>query len=140
MSILIKQLKQNNQVLFPQTAAEAVLVKRGTTVITLDQILSLKIESVEAPADSGLVTSITGQQVIVRHSNPTIEPNTSPEPLLIQYDNKGHIINKIPAGKFTITVGGQPLVETNGAEDKNLNFGDDFTTDGVSIKLKWNNI
>lgn len=137
MIVSIKQLKQNNQVFFPQTAAEAILVKRGSNIITLDQALQLKIESVEAPADSGLTTSRTGQQVIVRHSNPTIQSNSAPEPLLVQHDHKGHIVNSAPMGKFTIMVEGRPLVETNGAENSSLSFGDDFTTDGTNIKLTW---
>ena len=140
MSISIKQLKQNNQVLFPQTSAEAVLVKRGSNIITLDQFLQLKIESIETPADSGLTASKTGQQVIIKHSNPTIESNSKPEPLLVQHDHKGHITDTMPARKFTIMVEGKSLADYNGAEDKSLNFGDDFTTDGTNLKLKWNNI
>lgn len=140
MKATIKQLTKNNIVLFPQTSAEAVLVKRGDQVLTLDRILSLKLESIEAPTDSGLQVSQTGQTAIIKHSNPTIETNSTPEPLLIQHDHKGHIISKAPFKKFTITIQNQPLIETNGSEDKTLNFGDDFAADGNNIKLKWTNI
>lgn len=140
MEVTVKQLTQNSKVLFPQTSAEAVLVKKGNTVVTLDTALQYKLESIETPSNSGLTASQTGQSVVIQHSNPVIEPNTVPEPLLVQHDSRGHIINKLPMGKFTITVGGQNIVETNGSEDENLTFGDDFTTDGVNVKLKWNNI
>lgn len=42
MSIYIKQIKENQQIIFPQTSAEAVLVKSNNSVITLDTYLKKK--------------------------------------------------------------------------------------------------
>lgn len=140
MKITLKQLTKGGETFFPLTSAEAVLVKRGSTVITLDKVLPLKIEAVETPVDSGLSAVQTGQVVVITHANPSVEPNDTLEPLLIQHDSKGHIVKKKTAGKFTILVEGKPLVETNGSEDKSLIFGDDFTTNGTNVNLRWNNI
>ena len=38
MDLQVKQLKQYGEVFVPQTTAEAVLVKQGTTVYTLDKV------------------------------------------------------------------------------------------------------
>lgn len=136
----IKQLSQNSKIIFPQTVSEAVLVKKGAAVITLDRALSFKLESVEAPAGSGLNTYQQGTTVLVTHANPSITPNDQPEPLLVQHDDKGHIIASKPAKSFIVTVNGQQFVESNGAEEKILPLGDDFTVDNNNIALKWNNI
>lgn len=42
MEIIVKQLKQGNNVIFPQTSAEAVIAKSQGQVITLDKIVSKK--------------------------------------------------------------------------------------------------
>lgn len=44
MIIQIKQIKENQQIIFPQTSAEAVLVKNpNKTIITLDKVLNKKV-------------------------------------------------------------------------------------------------
>ena len=136
----IKQLSQNSKIIFPQTVSEAVLVKKGTTIITLDQALSFKLESVGAPAGSGLNTYQQGTTVLVTHSNPSITPNETPKPLLLQHDAKGHIVATEAAKSFIVTVNGQQFVESNGSEEKILPLGDDFTIDNNNVTLKWNNI
>lgn len=137
MKVAIKQLQQNNQILFPQTSAEAVLVKKGKTVITLDQALDFKIEKVNTPENSGLIAEKSGQEVTIQHSNPLIEPNKTTEPLLVQYDQRGHIIDTAPVGKFRIFVNGNKTLEADGSQDTSMNFGDDFTIDNSNIQLKW---
>lgn len=140
MKVAIKQLQQNNQILFPQTSAEAVLVKKGKTVITLDQALDFKIEKVNTPENSGLVAEKSGQEVTIQHSNPLIESNKTTEPLLVQYDQRGHIIGTAPVGKFRIFVNGNKALETDGSQDASMSFGDDFTIDNSNIQLKWTDI
>lgn len=136
----IKQLSQNGKIIFPQTASEAVLVKKDSTVITLDKALAYKLESVETPVGSGLNAYRQGTTVILTHSNQTIVSNNSPEPLLVQHDTRGHIIATKPAQKFIVAVNGQKIIESNGSEEKVLPFGDDFTVDNNNIQLKWINI
>lgn len=140
MQYEIKQLQQNKKILFPQTSAEAVLVKRGTTVTTLNKLLDAKLESVETPKDSGIIATQSGQTVTIQHSNPLIEPNENAEPLLIQHDQRGHIIKSTPVGKFRVFVNNIQTLETNGSEDTSMSFGDDFTTDNSNIQLKWTDI
>lgn len=43
----IKQLQQNKQIFFPQTVAEAVLVKTENGITTLNKILNRKIITVQ---------------------------------------------------------------------------------------------
>ena len=43
MNLTIKQLTQNGTIFVPQTVSEAVLVKNGEQVITLDKALARKI-------------------------------------------------------------------------------------------------
>jgi hypothetical protein len=54
MNILVKQLKHQGSAIAPQTIAEAVLVKQGNSVITLDKALELKQNTIITPNDSGL--------------------------------------------------------------------------------------
>lgn len=42
MEIILKQLKENGKVIFPQTSAEAVVVKSKGEVITLDTFINKK--------------------------------------------------------------------------------------------------
>lgn len=42
MEIIVKQLKQGDNIIFPQTSAEAVIAKSQGQVITLDKIVSKK--------------------------------------------------------------------------------------------------
>lgn len=140
MEIAIKQLSQNSKVIFPQTAAEAVLVKKGSAIITLDKALSFKLEAIETPAGSGLNSYQQGSTIVITHSNTSVTPNQKPEPLLVQHDDKGHIVNTLPMKSFTVMVDGEKIIESNGAEDKTLMFGDDFKVDNKGIALKWTNI
>ena len=77
MELTIKQLKQHDQIFVPQTTAEAVLVKDGGEVITLDNILKRKIEQIITPAGSGLQAFKQGSNIILAHSN-SITANESP--------------------------------------------------------------
>ena len=139
MILTVKQLKQSGETFFPQTVAEAVLVKNNGNIITLNNALEKKLESIITPAGSGLSSYIQDKSVIVTHSN-TITANDSPTPIQIQYDNRGHIINTVPFGKTVVTVNKNTYTVLDGAVDKNINFGDDFNIDNNNIKLNWNNI
>lgn len=140
MKIAIKQLQQNSQILFPQTAAEAVLVKKGSNITTLDKALQVKLESVETPVDSGLTSKQEGQNVVLEHSNPIINPNETPEPKLIKYNNRGHIVETSPVKSLKVSVNKQQILEADGSKENNLLFGDDFKVDNAEIQLQWNNI
>lgn len=139
MIITVKQLKQNEQIIAPQTIAEAVLVNEKTGIITLNTALDRKIEKIITPDDSGLICSVEDKNVIITHSN-TITANNSPQPVLLQYDNTGHIVDTKPLGKVTVFVNETPYAVLDGSEDKGINFGDDFCTDNDKIQLNWNNI
>lgn len=140
MGVIIKQLSQNSKIIFPQTSAEAVLVKKGQQVVTLDKALQFKLESIETAPGSGLSSYQQGSTVIITHSNPSVTPNETPQPLLIQHDSKGHIIGTSPVKKLSVLINNQPLVESDGSEDKNIMFGDDFGVDNNNIVLKWKEI
>ena len=77
MELTIKQLKQHGQIFVPQTTAEAVLVKDGEEVITLDNMLEKKIEQIITPAGSGLQAFKQEKNIILTHSN-SITANESP--------------------------------------------------------------
>lgn len=140
MEILVKQLKQKNQIIAPQTTAEAVLVKHHNIVQRLDTVLDTKVEEISTPAGSGLKNIRTGSVVIVSHSNEII-PNEKPQPLAVQHDNNGHIVSTKPLGKFSIIVNNQEQVTYDGDGDQLLQMGDDFTLDDNNkIKLNWNNL
>lgn len=140
MQYIIKQLSQNSQVFFPQTSSEAVLVKDGEEVTTLDKILDKKIENIITPASSGLYSYKQGQSIILTHSN-SIEANQYPTPNLIRYDNRGHIIETIPFGKLNVKVNSNNYIEYNGQQGQEVLMGDDFGVDqNNNIILKWTNI
>lgn len=139
MKINIKQLKQNNQIIAPQTTAEAVLVKHGSTVSTLDNVLKKKIEQVIAPAGSGLSYIATKETVIIKHSN-EVDPIEEARPLLIKYNSTGHITGSTPMGKLTVTVNDVKHVEIDGTSDQTISMGDDFRVDNNIINLNWNNL
>lgn len=141
MIITLKQLKKSGEVFAPQTVAEAVLVKDGENIITLNNLLEKKLENIVTPVSSGLQAYPQGKSVVITHSN-TITANESPAPVQIQYDNHGHIISTTPIGKTTVIVNnGNTYTVLDGTEDKEIRFGDDFDTDeNNNIKLKWNNI
>lgn len=140
MKILLKQLHQGNTIVFPQTSAESVLVKAPGRILTLDKVLSSKIDTIETQEDSSLSAIREGTKVILSHSNPDVVANDFPQPLLIQHDKKGHIVNKSQMGTVTINVSGKPITESYGPNNKNLTFADDFAIDGDNINLRWNNI
>lgn len=139
MVLTVKQLKQNNQIIVPQTIAEAVLVKQGNTVLTLDTALKNKQNIIITPADSGLVQYEQNNSVILTHST-NITANEKPKSILIQHDSHGHIVATEPMKKLTISIENQPIIEHDGSEDNILNLGDDFEKDNNTIKLKFNNL
>lgn len=139
MELIIKQLKQDNKVIIPQTTAEAVLVKNNKEIITLDRVLNKKLETITTPAGSGLTTINDGTRVIITHAN-EITPNQNTKAVLIKHDSRGHIIDTKPMGKLNIVVDSKKYKEIDGESDHTLSMGDDFTVDNDIIKLKWNNL
>lgn len=140
MDLTIKQLQQYGEAFIPQTAAEAVLVKSGEEVITLDNMLQRKLERIVTPANSGLNSYQQGINVILTHSN-SIEANEAPIPVKVQYDNRGHIVGTAPINKNRVMVNNQLYNEYDGSEDQIMLMGDDFEIDkDKKIILKWNNI
>lgn len=139
MDLQVKQLKQYGEVFVPQTTAEAVLVKQGTTVYTLDKVLEKKVEQIITPAGSGLSAYKQGTSIIVTHSN-TITANDTPQSVKVKYDNRGHIIETAPVSNLNVIVDTEGYTQYNGDEERNLMFGDDFGIDNNKIALKWNNI
>lgn len=140
MEYIIKQLSQNSQTFFPQTSSEAVLVKEGGEITTLDKVLNKKIENILTPAGSGLQSYKQGLNIILTHSN-SIEANQHPTPNLIKYDNRGHIIETIPFGKLNVKVNSNNYIEYNGQQGQEVLMGDDFRVDqNNNIILKWTNI
>lgn len=112
MSQLIKSLKQDNKIFFPQTSAEAVLIKDNNQVYTLDKYLK----------------------------RPIITPNTTTEVVKIQYNEQGKIIKVEPVDTQNIYVGGQKYLEYNGNQEVSVQFGEDFKILNNNIVLTWNNI
>lgn len=139
MVLTVKQLKQNNQIIVPQTIAEAVLVKQNNAVITLDTALKNKQNTIITPEGSGLMQVEQNNSVILTHST-NITANDKPKAILVQHDSHGHIIATAPMKKFTISVANTPIIEHDGSADNTLNFGDDFETDTNTIQLKFNNL
>lgn len=140
MDLIIKQLKQNNQIFVPRTTAEAVLVKSNDQVQRLDKVLDKKLEAVITPLGSGLTYTASGQTVILQHSN-SITPIEETKPLQVKYDNRGHIIETKPMGKLTVVVNNTKYIESDGSQDNILSLGDDFKIDNNNnIALKWNEI
>lgn len=140
MELTIKQLKQHGQIFVPQTTAEAVLVKDGGEVFTLDNILERKVEQIITPAGSGLQAFKQGSNIILAHSN-SITANESPSSVKIKYDNRGHIVETAPTNNLTVTVDQEGYLQYNGSEDKNLLLGNNFGIDEDNkIGLKWNHL
>lgn len=138
MKLIIKQLKQQGQIFVPQTTAEAVLVKDGDEVITLDTMLGKKIEQIITPAGSGLQAFRQESNIILAHSN-SITANESLSSVKIKYDNRGHIVEVAPTSKMTVVVDKTSYFQYNGSEDQNLFLGNDFGIDkDNNIILKWN--
>lgn len=140
MELTIKQLKQHGQIFIPQTTAEAVLVKDGEEIITLDNMLERKVEQVITPAGSGLSAYRQGKNVILTHSN-SIIANESPSSVKVKYDSRGHIVETIPTSAITVIVDQEGYLQYNGSEDRNLLLGNDFEIDEDNkIILKWNHL
>lgn len=143
MELKVKQLRQTNnqQIIAPQTTAEAVLVKHGSQVKRLDVVLAQKIESVNSPAGSGIkVLQTTPTSVVLTHTN-EIDASPTPKALRIGYDNRGHITSSAPLGKLSVVVDNKVHIEHDGSSDQVLQMGDDFTLDeNNKIKLNWNNL
>ena len=142
MRVQVKQLQvKNQQIIAPQTTAEAVLVKHGTQVKRLDTVLEQKLETVNAPAGSGIkVLQTSPTSVVLTHTN-EIEAHPAPKALLIGYDNRGHIVSSEPVRKLTVMVDNQVHIEHDGSTEQILQMGDDFTLDeNNKIKLNWNNL
>lgn len=133
---LIKVILAKEQV-FPQTVAEAVLIKNGQ-VTTLDKILPRKIEQIITPEDSGLVSSREGVSIMIDHTN-KITPNDVPKSRLIQYDQNGHIIKVEPTKIQTVLVNNTIYSQYDGNTDSNIEFGDDFKVIDNKISLTWGN-
>ena len=139
MELTIKQLKQHGQIFVPQTTAEAVLVKDGEEVITLDNMLERKIEQIITPA-SGLQAFKQEKNIILTHSN-SITANESPSSVKVKYDNRGHIVEVAPTSNVTVIVDQEGYLQYNGSEDRNLLLGNDFGIDEDNkIILKWNHL
>ena len=134
---LIKVVLENDQV-FPQTVAEAVLIN-GDQVTTLDKVLPKKIENIITPNNSGLTVSKQGTSITIAHTN-KITPNEILKSYLIQYDQNGHIVSTEPIKKQIITVNNSVYSQYDGNADSNINFGDDFTINNNNISLKWEDI
>lgn len=140
MELTIKQLKQHGQIFIPQTTAEAVLVKDGEEIITLDNMLERKVEQVITPAGSGLSAYRQGKNVILTHSN-SITANEFPSSVKVKYDSRGHIVETIPTSAITVIVDQEGYLQYNGSEDRNLLLGNDFEIDEDNkIILKWNHL
>lgn len=131
---LIKVILAKEQV-FPQTVAEAVLIKNGQ-VTTLDKILPRKIEQIITSEDSGLVSSREGVSIMINHAN-KITPNDIPKSRLIQYDQNGHIIKVEPTKTQTVLVNNTVYSQYDGNTDSNIKFGDDFKVIDNKISLTW---
>lgn len=136
MELEIKQLKHGSYIFAPQTTAEAVLVKRGDIVIRLDEALTLKSGHIITPVSSGLKSFQQDDNVVITHSN-NVEAVEQPSPLMIAYDQHGHVTKSTPLNKLNVTVNETSHIEFTGAEEKSLNFGDDFTVENNKIKLNW---
>ena len=134
---LIKVVLENDQV-FPQTVAEAILIN-GDQVTTLDKVLPKKIENIITPNNSGLTVSKQGTSITIAHTN-KITPNEIPKSYLIQYDQNGHIVSTKPIKKQITTVNNIVYSQYDGNADSNINFGDDFTINNNNISLKWEDI
>lgn len=139
MDLPVKQLKQHGEVFVPQTTSEAVLVKQGTTIYTLDKVLEKKVEQIITPAGSGLNAYKQGTSIIVTHSN-IITANDNPQAVKVKYDNRGHIVETAPVSNLNVIVDTEGYTQYNGDAERNLMFGDDFGIDNNKIALKWNNI
>ncbi len=140
MKLGIKRLQQNGEYFVPQTTAEAVLVKDSNQILTLDKLLEKKIESIITPAGSGLNSFSQGKSIILTHSN-TITPNQEAEPLNIQFDSHGHIINTSSTQPLILTINDIKYIDYTGKTEQRLDLGNDFRLDeNNKLVLKFNKL
>lgn len=135
---IVKLYLGNNQVI-PQTTAEAVAVLDKGQVLTLDKVLNKKLEKVTPVENSGITILENGINITIDHTN-KVEPLLTPKAKIIAYDSNGHITQSKDLGKHTILVNDNVITEYTGNEDKQTEFGDDFTIKDSRIQLQWNNI
>lgn len=140
MNYPLKFLKQEDQPFLPITAAEAVMVKRGSGVKRLDDILKMKIEEVVTPIGSGLTSYPVDNGVVVTHSN-NIDPSVDElKPKLIKYDNRGHLIETSDFGQLNVIVNNNQHVQYNGSTTAFIRLGEDFIDSNGYIQIRWNNL
>ena len=140
MNYPLKFLKQEDQPFLPITAAEAVMVKYGSGVIKLDDVLKRKIEEVVTPVGSGLTSYPVDNGVVVTHSN-NIDPSVDElKPKLIKYDNRGHLIETSDFGELKVIVNGNQHVQYNGSATTYIRLGEDFIDSNGYIQIRWNNL
>ena len=140
MNYPLKFLKQEDQPFLPITAAEAVMVKRGSGVKRLDDILKMKIEEVVTPIGSGLTSYPVDNGVVVTHSN-NIDPSVDElKPKLIKYDNRGHLIETSDFGQLKVIVNNNQHVQYDGSATAFIRLGEDFMDSNGYIQIRWNNL
>lgn len=139
MTKLVKIITADDVQVFPQTAAEGVLVN-GNQVETLDKVLKRKLEQIETSENSGLTSTNDGITTTLSHSN-QITPNDTPEAKLVQYNQTGHIILTADMNKHFITVNGDIYNQYDGNKETVTAFGDDFKiSEDNNIALTWGGI
>ena len=140
MNYPLKFLKQEDQPFLPITAAEAVMVKRGSGVKRLDDILKMKIEEVVTPIGSGLTSYPIDNGVVVTHSN-NIDPSVDElKPKLIKYDNRGHLVETSDFGQLKVIVNNNQHVQYDGSTTAFIRLGEDFIDSNGYIQIRWNNL
>ena len=140
MNYPLKFLKQEDQPFLPITAAEAVMVKRGSGVKRLDDILKMKIEEVVTPIGSGLTSYPVDNGVVVTHSN-NIDPSVDElKPKLIKYDNRGHLVETSDFGQLKVIVNNNQHVQYDGSTTAFIRLGEDFMDSNGYIQIRWNNL
>ena len=140
MNYPLKFLKQEDQPFLPITAAEAVMVKRGSGVKRLDDILKMKIEEVVTPIGSGLTSYPVDNGVVVTHSN-NIDPSVDElKPKLIKYDNRGHLVETSDFGQLKVIVNDNQHVQYDGSTTAFIRLGEDFMDSNGYIQIRWNNL
>ena len=140
MNYPLKFLKQEGQPFLPITSAEAVMVKRGSGVKRLDDILKMKIEEVVTPIGSGLTSHPVDNGVVVTHSN-NIDPSVDElKPKLIKYDNRGHLVETSDFGQLKVIVNNNQHVQYDGSTTAFIRLGEDFMDSNGYIQIRWNNL
>ena len=140
MNYPLKFLKQEDQPFLPITTAEAVMVKHGSGVKRLNDVLKMKIEEVVTPVGSGLTSYPIDNGVVVTHSN-NIDPSVDElKPKLIKYDNRGHLIETSDFGQLKVIVNNNQHVQYDGSATAFIRLGEDFMDSNGYIQIRWNNL